>query len=161
MIAKKEVQKWILSLLDDPISNILIKNSNLTKTQIETFLIDVLAEKITGKKIIYEEKAKFRLLKEEISRGAFNRTMNQARKNVIKSIYTVILLGYLGIFESPCLDPYLEVANKIHTYVESYRTLWKKEEIKDEHLRIVGMLQKEIEEGLKQLSKPKSISGKM
>jgi len=43
---KNEVQKWLIGLFKDPVVKILLKNSNLTKIQIETFLIDVLAEKI-------------------------------------------------------------------------------------------------------------------
>ena len=155
---KKEVQRWIISLFNDPITKILIKNSNLTKTQLETFLIDVLSEKITDKKLVYEQKAKLRLLKSGVSRGAFNRTLKQARKNIIKSIYTIILLGYLGIFDTPQLEPYLEISNKLHTYTESYRSLLRDSDIKEEHLRMIRMLQRELEEGLKELVEPRSMS---
>jgi len=161
MIQKNDVQKWLIGLLRDPIAKTLMKNSNLTKTQIETFLIDILAEKITGKKIIFEKKAELRLLKSGVSRGAFNRTLAQARKNIIKSIYTIILLGYLGVFDSPRLDPYLEIANKLHTYAEAYRDAWKKKKVSSEHLRIINMLQREIENGLKQLSEPNSMSDRL
>jgi len=157
---KNEVQKWLIGLFQDPIVKILIKNSNLTKTQAETFLIDVLAEKISEKKLIYESKAKLRLIKSGVSRGAFNRTLAQARKNVIRSIYTVILLGYLGIFESPSLGLYIEIANRIHTYADAYKETWKNKRISDEHLRIINMLQEEIEKGLEELSKPKGMSEK-
>jgi len=155
---KESVQKWLKSLFNDPIAKTLIKNSHLTKTQIETFLIDVLAEKITGKTIVYEEKAKLRLIKSGVSRGAFNRTLSQAQKNIIKSIYTIILLGYLGVFESPSLDPYVEIANKIRTYTEAYKDAWENRRTSNEHLRIISMLQKEIERGLKELSRGKAVS---
>jgi hypothetical protein len=159
-LLKDEVHKWLTGLITDPISNILIKNSALTKTQMETFLIDVLAEKISGKSLLYEEKARLRLMKSGVSRGAFNRTLAQARKNIIRSIYTIILLGYLGVFEGPRLDPYIEIANKIHIYTEAYKEAWRSKNVKSEHLRIVKMLQREIEKGLKDLSQPKSMSGK-
>ena len=138
----------------------MIKNSNLTKTQVETFLIDVLAEKITEKNIIYEDKAKLRLIKSGVSRGAFNRTLAQARKNITRSIYSMILLGYLGVFETPRLDSYIEIANKIHTYAEAYRATWKNRRPSNEHLRIINMLQKEIEKGLQELTEPKAMSEK-
>ncbi len=159
MSFRREIQKWLIGLLNDPITKILIKNSHLTKTQLETFLIDILSENIAEKKIIYEEKAKLRLLKGGVSRGAFNRTLNQARKNIIKAIYTVILLGYLGIFETPRLDPYVEIANKLHTYTETYKTILEGDLKSRENLRIMEILQKELEEGLKNLSKPRSLSG--
>ena len=43
---KDGVQAWLNGALNDPIVEILAKNSQLTKTQLETFLIDVLAENI-------------------------------------------------------------------------------------------------------------------
>ena len=56
---------------------------------------NTLAEKIAGKRLKYDEKARLRLKSGKISRGAFNRTLKQAKMNVIKAIYTIFLLGYL------------------------------------------------------------------
>ena len=155
---KESVQKWLIRSANDPIVKILAENSNLTKTQIETFLIDVLAENIAGKSLRCDEKAKLRLLKGGVSRGAFNRTLRQARKNVVRSIYTVLLLGYLGVFESTSLDPYIEAANKLQTYISAYRDVWKEKESMGEQLRIMSMLREELEASLEQISKPKTLS---
>ena len=157
---KEEVQRWLISLNKDPIFKILLKNSNLTKVQAETFLIDILAEKISDKKVVYEDKAKLRLIKSGVSRGSFNRTLAQARRNIIKSIYTLILLGYLGIFEDPRLNPYIEISNKIKSYSEKYRKLWESGKISREHIRIIRILQEEIERELLTLSRPRAMSGK-
>ena len=154
---KGNVQNWITYLFKDPIVNILAENSNLTKIQLETLLIDVLASNIARKSLNTEEKAKFRRLKEGISRGSFNRTLKQARRNVIKSIYTILLLGYLGVFESTQLDPFLEVSNKLQTYTSAYKDLMKGEGIMDEHLRLVKMLREELEMSLENLSKPRTL----
>jgi hypothetical protein len=71
---------------------------------------------------------------------------------VIKSIYTVLLLGYLGIFESTTLDPYLEIANKLHEYVEAHKDIPQKgEELKD-HLKVIEIIREELETSLKRLS---------
>jgi len=137
---------------NDPVAKILAKNSHLTKTQLETLLIDVLSENISGKPLKYDEKAKLRLTKAKISRGAFNRTLKQAKENVTKSIYTVLLLGYLGIFESTTLDPYLEIANKLQEYIEAYKNIPNKSEELNEHLKIIEMVREELETSLKQLS---------
>jgi len=102
--------------LNDPIVKILTKNSRLTKTQLETFLIDALAENLAEKSLRYEEKAKLRLLRTGVSRGAFNRTLKQARRNIIQS------------------------------------------NVRNEHLRIVSMIRKELEDSLERLSKPRSLS---
>ncbi len=140
--------------LSDPITKILAKNSHLTKTQLETLLIDILSENISSKPLKYDEKARLRLTKAKISRGAFNRTLKQAKENVIKAIYTVLLLGYLGIFESTTLDPYLEIANKLHDYLEAYKSIPNKSGEPSEHLKIIGMLREELETRLKQLANP-------
>ena len=153
MKLKESVQKWIKAALSDPIAKILLKNSDLTKTQIETLLIDILAENIVGKPLKYDEKARLRLSKGGISRGAFNRTLRQAKKNAIKSIYTIILLGYLGIFESTQLDPYIEVASKLQTYIKAYKDILRGKRVANEHLRIMNILREELEASLTVLSK--------
>ncbi len=156
--AKQNVRRWLIGTFSDPITNSLLKNSHLTKTQLETFLIDVLSGKTTRKYYTYEKKAKLRLITAGVSRGSFNRTLAQARKNVIKSIYTLILLGYLGLFETTNLEPYVEIANRIQTYTEAYRELLTSKKSSDEYLRIVNMLQNEIEKTIQQLSQPKTMS---
>ena len=151
---KDGVQSWLMSSLDDPIVKILAKNSHLTKIQLETLLIDILSENAVGKPLKYDEKAKLRLTKAKISRGAFNRTLKQAKENVVKAIYTVLLLGYLGIFESTTLDPYLEIANKLQKYMEAYKKIPNKSEELNDHLKVIEMIKEELETSLKQLSNP-------
>jgi hypothetical protein len=151
---KESIQSWLLSSLNDPIVKILAKNSQLTKTQLETLLIDVLSQNIARKPLKYDQKARLRLTKAKISRGAFNRTLKQAKGNIVKAIYTVLLLGYLGIFESTTLDPYLEIANKLQKYVEAYKNIPNKSEELSEHLKVIKMIREELETSLKQLSSP-------
>ena len=155
MKLKENVQTWLIRALNDPMVKILSKNSHLTRTQLETLLIDILSENISGKTLKYDEKARFRLTKSKISRGAFNRTLRQAKENVTRAIYTVLLLGYLGIFESTTLDPYLEVANKLQDYVEAYREVINKNE-KGELLKAITMMREQLETSLEQLSNPSS-----
>ncbi|MEM2937383.1 MAG: hypothetical protein QXJ63_02400 [Candidatus Bathyarchaeia archaeon] len=154
MKLKDNVQLWLKKLMEDPIVKILAKNSHLTKTQLETLLINILAENFSGKPLKYEEKARLRLTKAKISRGAFNRTLRQAEENVIKAIYTVILLGYVGIFESATLDPYIEVANKLQEYVEAHKNIPLSEEQIEEQLKFLKILREELETSLKQLANP-------
>ncbi len=152
------MQKWLSGSTTDPIIKILSRNSNLTKTQLETLLIDFLGPNISGKSLTNQEKALLRLTKAGISRGAFNHTLKQARRNIIQSMYTIILLGYLGIFEDTRLDPYLEVANKLKEYVGAYKDVISNNELATEHLRIVTMLREELENTLEKLSTPRSLS---
>jgi ABC-type dipeptide/oligopeptide/nickel transport system ATPase component len=154
MRLKDTVQQWLKKSLEDPVVKILVKNSHLTKTQLETLLIDILAENISGKPLKYEEKARLRLTKAKISRGAFNRTLKQAEENVIKAIYTVLLLGYLGIFETTSLDPYIEIANKLQEYIDAHKSRPNREEQLEEQIKFLKMLREELETSLKKLSNP-------
>jgi len=151
---KDSVQSWLTASINDPIVKIIAKNSQLTKVQLETLLIDVLSENIADKPLKYDDKASFRLMKAKISRGAFNRTLRQAKENVIKSIYTVLLLGYLGVFESTTLDPYLEIANKLHEYLDAYKDIPNKSGELGDHLKVIEMIREQLETSLKQLSSP-------
>ena len=154
MKLKDGVTAWLNGALNDPIVQILAKNSQLTKTQLETLLIDVLSENFSGKQLKYDEKAALRLTRAKISRGSFNRTLKQSRENVIRSIYTVLLLGYLGVFETTTLDPYLEIANKLHEYVEAHQNVPNKEEELKDHLKVIEIIRQELETSLKRLSSP-------
>ncbi|MCW4010829.1 MAG: hypothetical protein NWF05_09455 [Candidatus Bathyarchaeota archaeon] len=154
MKLKEGVQLWLNGALNDPVVKILTKNSQLTRTQLETLLIDVLAENMAGKQLKYDEKARLRLTKAKISRGSFNRTLKQSKENVIKSIYTVLLLGYLGVFETTTLDPYLEIANKLKEYMEAHEDLPDNLEGVQEHLKVIEIIREELEMSLKRLSSP-------
>ena len=153
ILNKKKFEEKLYSYLDQ--ERYVRKNNFKTITD---KIIDVLAEKIAGKPMVYDDKAKLRLIGSGVSRGAFNRTLAQARRNIIKSIYTVILLGYLGVHDTPSLDPYLKIANKISNYTEAYRETWEADKLNEEYIRVIRMLQVEIEKTLQQLSKPKSMS---
>ena len=155
---KENAQNWINYSLNDPLVKTLSKNSNLTKIQLETLLIDVLAENIADKSLKYDEKAKLRIL--AVSRGAFNRSLRQARHNVTKSIYTIMLLGYMGILEEISLEPYLEAANKLKRYIKTQRELIKKRPEK-EQIRTVARLHEELKTSLDELSNPRKITKKM
>ena len=154
MKLKDGVQAWLNGALGDPIVQILAKNCHLTKTQLETLLIDVLSENLAGKQLKYDEKANLRLTKAKISRGSFNRTLRQSKENVIKSIYTVLLLGYLGVFESTTLDPYLEIANKLHEYLEAYKDIPNRSTDLSDHLKVIEMVREQLETSLRLLSSP-------
>jgi len=156
--SRDTVRKWLSGSISDPIIKILANNSHLTRTQLETLLIDFLAPNVAGKALTNEEKALFRLTKAGITRGAFNHTLKQARRNIIESIYTILLLGYLGVFEDTRLDPYLEVSNKLKQYVSAYKGALSGNDFAAEHLRIATMLREELETTLAKLSSPRALS---
>jgi hypothetical protein len=158
---KKEVNNWLITTLEDPLIKILSENSNLTKTQLETFLIDVLAEEVVGQNISYEQKSRLRLDRKEVSRGSFNRTLHQSQRNIIKSIYTILLLGCLGVFETPRLDRYLKMSDSLSVYMEKYRKVWEsmKPEASSKEKRLkLKVLREELKSSLKELAAPNKLS---
>jgi len=58
------------------------------------------------------------------------------------------------VFESTTLDPYLEIANKLHDYLEAHQVMPGKEEELKDHLKVIEIIRQELETGLKQLSSP-------
>lgn len=148
-----KIQSWIKRLLEDPLTEILLNNSLLSKIQLETLLIDLLSENIVGNRINYEEKAKLRLNNKGISRGSFNRTLKQANININKTINTVLLLGYLGIFKTPQLQPFIQISNDLNRYIKIYTSLWDRqnaESIENIKLKEISLIKKELEKSLKQ-----------
>ncbi|WXG45743.1 MAG: hypothetical protein WED05_03490 [Candidatus Atabeyarchaeum deiterrae] len=116
-------------LFSDPIVKRLLKDSNLTKIQFETLLINSVFDEMVGKDGgMYDKKASSRVYKESfrawhaksypkgVSRGAFRRVLFQASRNVIRSIYTLFLLGYIGILETPGLQGYMELSEMVTEY---------------------------------------------
>jgi hypothetical protein len=113
-----EARASIRGTLRDPVTKLLLTNSQLTSPQLETILADSLSSEKGG------FKAQRRLLRpfgKRITRGAFNRTLIQAQTNVIRSIYTILLLGYVGLFDTASLQPFMELSDTIQTYIKEAR----------------------------------------
>jgi hypothetical protein len=112
----KETKILLKKTFDDEILQILLNNSNITHKQFESLIINSFSEDIFDKGNLSRERPKLRTDRSILSRGSFDRTLSQARRNVRRSISTVLLLGYVGILESPELEPFLEVGNRIKAY---------------------------------------------
>jgi hypothetical protein len=110
-----EAREAVRSLMRDPVTKTLLTNSQLTSAQLETLLTDSLSG---GEEIRKSQRRLYRPSKARISRGAYNRTLIQAQNNVIRSIYTILLLGYLKLFDSSSLQPFLELSDNIDSYVK-------------------------------------------
>jgi hypothetical protein len=106
-----DARETIRGQLRDAVTRLLLSNSQLTPTQLETLLADSLpSDAKKGRRPL------FRPSKTRISRGSYNRTLFQAQNNVIRSIYTVLLLGYVGLFDTAALQPFLELSDTIQSY---------------------------------------------
>lgn len=111
----------ISDLMNDPVLDHLLSRSSMTRPQFESFLLDQLGSEISSKELTRDEMAELRLVKERVSRGAFNRTLKQGRVNVSESVHTMLLLGYCRMLESPGLGPFVEASDRLRTQVDELR----------------------------------------
>lgn len=157
---EKETMKQLTSgakqVLREPILKKLQEGSVLSEAQIETLLIDLVVEDNYGSHITYENKASYRSKQgtksRGVSRGAFNRTLKQARRNLSRCFYTMLLLAYLGLFENTIFRPFEEVAARIGDYRRIRDILAGKIELSAEELESVRVTERTIMSALDELS---------
>jgi hypothetical protein len=149
-MSSEEYQKIVEKTFQDPLTDILLNNSNLTRTQFETLVIDMLMDIISDKKLSFDEKTLFRT--KNVSRGSFSRSLSQARKNVISGIFTIVLLSYIGVFDARPFDEYYILAEKLKEYSTILGSTGS--EINKRDLR---HFEAELIEGITQLATPTSI----
>ena len=149
-MSSEEYQKIVQKTFNDPITDILLKNSNITRIQFETLVIDMLTDIISDEKVSFKEKTLFR--SSNVSRGSFSRSLSQARKNVISSLFTIVLLSYIGVFDTRPFDEYCILAEKLKEYtsiMESTGFEINKSELK--------RFETELIKGIAKLATPTSI----
>lgn len=148
----------IKETLHEPILKLLIKNSILTEAQLETLLVDLVLEDQFGSHIPYEIKATLRRKKgsraKGVTRGAFNRTLKQARRNLIRCFYTMILLAYLGLLDYTIFRPFEEVASKIGNYRRIREVLSGKVHLSEEDVESYRITEEAILQSLNELISP-------
>ena len=104
-------------LRHDPLARILLENSHLSRIQFDTFLIDVLW--LGSEDSSSDSGFRGKPQRRRVSKGSFNRSLRQARRNVVKSVYTIFLLSYFGLFDSPKLEPFIRLGNEMQTFLDS------------------------------------------
>ena len=147
MSNEQNLQKIIDRAFQDPISKLLLDKSNLTAIQYETLLIDTLIDLISDEKVSFLKKTGFR--RKKVNRGSFSRTLSQARKRVTSSIFTIILLSYIGMLEEGPFNSYLILAEKL----KDYNNLLNDNESRISKISL-SYIEKELIEGIDKLAKP-------
>jgi hypothetical protein len=151
----KQLADGAQRVLQEPIMKALLNQSTLTKVQLETLLIDLVVEDEHGSHIPYDEKASFRSKRKGrtgVSRGAFNRTLGQARRNVTRCLYTMLLLAYLGLFDFTLFRPFEEIATRIGDYRKIRDVLAGKTELSDEEFESYSSAERTILSALEELT---------
>ena len=133
-------KSYVKNIFEDEIMLTLLNNSNLTRKQFESLIIDFSLEKILDKDLTLKHKTKLRTDRDMLTRGSFLRTLSQAKNNVINSLYTILLLGYTGIFDSIEFEPFIEIAHRIRSHVENL----KNEEDDENYKKAVKTLTDEL-----------------
>ncbi len=118
---RETVHSSIKETLQDRLAAKLLGRSNLTRAQFETLLVDQLGSEMANRRLTREEMTHLRRSSGKISRGAFYRTLQQARSNISESVHTILLLGYSGLLESPSLAPYLEASERLRSLTSQLR----------------------------------------
>lgn len=154
----KSIVSGVKDVLREPILKVLLTNSLLTETQLETLLVDLVIEDSYGDHISYKEKASLRsrigTRSKGVSRGAFNRTLKQARQNLMKCLYTILLLAYLGFFDFTVFRPFEEIAAKIGNYREIRDVLAGKADLTSEEIESYRAAERTILDALQHLASP-------
>jgi len=123
----------------------------LTRKQFESLIIDFSLEKMLDDNLTMRHKTRLRTDRENLSRGAFLRTLSQAKMNVVRSLYTIFLLGYVGILDSLEFEPFIEISQRIKSHVENL----EKEEDEENYTKAIKVLSDELRELIDNLAKSK------
>ena len=148
--SNQNVKNMIQKAFQDPITDLLLKKSNLTTAQFETLMIDLLIDIMSDEKIHFKEKTLFRMKK--VSRGSFSRTLSQARSNIISSIFTIILFSYVGIFDVNPFEEYENLSVKLREYLIAI----EKSDPKYSKI-LLKRIEEELITGITSLTKPTSM----
>jgi hypothetical protein len=131
----------------------LLDRSSLTKAQFETILLEQLGDEMAGQHLKREEMAGLSRSEAGISRGAWNRTLAQAKRNVSQAIHTFLLLGYTGLIETPSLSPFLEASDRLKENATQLREVAQSD--KTAYERLVEQMMQDLEEAFEALQSRK------
>jgi len=83
----------------------LIQNSSITITQLDTLVSYVAVQRMNGKlqqMLVARDNSK-------ITKGSFIRTLKQAKGNLKESIYSLLVLSYLGIVDNNFMIRFVKI----------------------------------------------------
>ncbi len=143
----------VKEILNDPVTAKLLERSNLTRAQFETLLLDQLGQEMADRPLKRQEMAELSRRESGISRGALNRTLSQAKRNVSSSIHTFLLLGYSGLTDSPSLAPFIEASERLKSNTLELRDISHTDS--ENYSRIIEEIMEDLEEAFEALQSKK------
>ena len=117
-MTKKEIQeikRQVKVIMSNPIINLFYSETdtkkgskewtNLTKIQLETLIVDLVTDE-TNPELGYLERGEIR----SVTKRSFYRTLEQARLNLIRAMFTIMIAAVLNIIDSPRLSDFNELS---------------------------------------------------
>jgi len=117
-MTKKEIQeikRQVKETMSNPIINLFypetdtIKGSkewtNLTRIQLETLIVDLVTDEVSPE-LGYLERGEIR----SVTKRSFYRTLEQARLNLIRAMFTIMIAAVLNVIDSPRLSDFNELS---------------------------------------------------
>ena len=92
-------------IVKDELLKYLISNSNLTEVQLDTILSDLRGASLK-EMIEFRDKA--------VSKGSFVRTLKQAKDNISASLFTILLLSYVGYSSGEEISVFVKLTELIN-----------------------------------------------
>ena len=121
----------IEKIRDDPIVVFLLQKSSLTAAQLDTIMAAQTSGNLNRKVSSRERRA--------VSKGAFVRSLKQGQGNVESSIYSLMLVVYLGLVSQDKFDQFLKT-QRILSQVKEL------EPDRENTLRLINGLQEFVED---------------
>jgi predicted DNA-binding protein (UPF0251 family) len=166
MNAKKhnEIKNKVKEIMKNPIIRLFysekksnVKGSkewtNITQVQLETLVIDLITDELYPE-LNYEERGKIR----GVTKRSFYRTLEQARMNLIRAIFTIMVAAVLNIIDSPRLSNFNNLSQTFMDLIEVNKVEDQTPEEKEKWIKVYTKIIFEKTEELKKqtaLNKPK------
>lgn len=161
----KHVSSMTRETLNEPIAQQLLRRSNLTAPQLETLILDLMIDDVATEHLPYELKASARTQSRRgttgVSRGSFNRTLRQARRNIMRSLFTVMLLSYLGVMDSNPFRGFEEIASRIIHYRRIREDLASRTDLHPEDIASYTALERSIVDAIEELTSPLALKSNL
>ncbi|MBN1328563.1 MAG: hypothetical protein JXA54_03730 [Candidatus Heimdallarchaeota archaeon] len=124
--------------------------TNLTKTQLETLIIDIIADEV-NEELTYLEKGEIRA----VTKRSFYRTLEQARLNLIRAIFTIMIASVLNIIDSPRLSDF---NNLSQNFLDLITVSKLDDQTPEEKEKWINVYTKMIFENVKKLKRQSALS---
>ena len=110
-------------------------------------MIDLLIDVMSEEKVPFKNKVIYR--NKKVSRGSFSRTLGQGRRRVISSIFTIVLLSYVGVFDAKPFEEYQNLVEKLRDYLTAVEKSGPKVS-----RALLKRIEDELTEGIELMARP-------